>query len=117
MWPFKYPYTNFHELNLDWILDQVEKNRKNIESNTKEISKIERTNFQPFVDNAVEKTVESGAFQAAIEEAMGAFITVKDFGAIGDGVADDSDSINAALASGHKTIFIPDGEYRITKKL
>ena len=27
MWPFgfgnKYPYTNFHELNLDWILDQI----------------------------------------------------------------------------------------------
>ena len=23
MWPFKYPYTNFHELNLDWILQKV----------------------------------------------------------------------------------------------
>lgn len=23
MWPFKYPYTNFHELNLDWILNKV----------------------------------------------------------------------------------------------
>lgn len=23
MWPFKYPYTNFHELNLDWILNEI----------------------------------------------------------------------------------------------
>lgn len=23
MWPFKYPYTNFHELNLDWILGEI----------------------------------------------------------------------------------------------
>lgn len=117
MWPFKYPYTNFHEVNLDWILEQVEKNSKNIASNTEEIYKIENTNFQPFVDNAVEKTIESGAFQAAIEEAMGAFITVKEFGAVGDGVTDDSNAINAALASGHKTIFIPDGQYRITRSI
>ena len=25
MWPFEYPYTNFHELNLDWILNEIRK--------------------------------------------------------------------------------------------
>lgn len=25
MWPFNYPYTNFHELNLDWILNEINK--------------------------------------------------------------------------------------------
>jgi lysophospholipase L1-like esterase len=24
MWPFKYPYSNFHEINLDWILKKIE---------------------------------------------------------------------------------------------
>lgn len=24
MWPFKYPYTNFHELNLDWIIEELQ---------------------------------------------------------------------------------------------
>lgn len=24
MWPFNYPYTNFHEINLDWILKKIE---------------------------------------------------------------------------------------------
>lgn len=23
MWPFKYPYTNFHEMNLDWIIERI----------------------------------------------------------------------------------------------
>lgn len=30
MWPFKYPYTNFHELNLDWIIEQTQKNSYDI---------------------------------------------------------------------------------------
>lgn len=25
MWPFKFPYTNFHELNLDWIISEVKR--------------------------------------------------------------------------------------------
>lgn len=32
MWPFKYPYTNFHELNLDWILEEIQKTRNRIDS-------------------------------------------------------------------------------------
>lgn len=30
MWPFKYPYTNFHELNLDWILEEITRNKNSI---------------------------------------------------------------------------------------
>ena len=42
--------------------------------------------------------------------------SVKDFGAIGDGVADDSDAFLAAIASVNKgAIFIPAGKYKITK--
>lgn len=25
MWPFEYPYTNFHELNLDWVLNEIKR--------------------------------------------------------------------------------------------
>lgn len=31
MWPFKYPYSNFHELNLDWILSEMKKLDSDIE--------------------------------------------------------------------------------------
>lgn len=33
MWPFKYPYTNFHELNLDWLLETVKSNTNRIAEN------------------------------------------------------------------------------------
>ncbi|MBY0313526.1 MAG: hypothetical protein K2W85_15785 [Phycisphaerales bacterium] len=47
-------------------------------------------------------------------------INVRDFGAVGDGVADDTASINAALnaprpnGASSKTVYIPDGVYRVT---
>ena len=41
------------------------------------------------------------------------FITPEMFGAVGDGVTDDTDAINAALSSGHKTIVFT-GNYAIT---
>lgn len=57
----------------------------------------------------------------------GAFINVKDFGAVGDGVADDTAAIRAALAAitsqsatsiltefSKSTLYFPEGVYRIT---
>lgn len=47
-------------------------------------------------------------------------LNVRDFGAVGDGVADDTAAINAALAAPRpagasaKTIYLPDGIYRVT---
>lgn len=39
-------------------------------------------------------------------------VSVKDFGAVGDGVVDDTASIQAAIDSGVKEIYFPPGEYR-----
>lgn len=40
-------------------------------------------------------------------------VSVKDFGAVGDGETDDGPAIMAALASGAKTVHLPDGTYQI----
>ena len=40
MWPFKYPYTNFHELNLDWLLSTVKSNESRISANELKIKLI-----------------------------------------------------------------------------
>lgn len=44
------------------------------------------------------------------------YVSVKEFGAIGDGVADDTQAIRNAIAS-HTSIFFPKGRYRITDTL
>jgi len=44
-------------------------------------------------------------------------ISVKDFGAVGDGVADDTAAINAALASGAKRVHLPAGTYKVGSTL
>lgn len=41
------------------------------------------------------------------------FFNVKDYGAVGDGITDDTDSIVATIASGAKLIYIPKGTYKI----
>ena len=45
------------------------------------------------------------------------FVSVKDFGAVGDGVADDTAAIQAALDSGAYTVWLPKGIYKITNEL
>jgi len=49
---------------------------------------------------------------AAARNRMGAYpaVSVKDYGAVGDGVTDDTAAINAAFASG-ESIYIPPGDY------
>lgn len=42
---------------------------------------------------------------------------VKDFGAVGDGVADDTSAINLALASGALDVLVPEGTYLISGTL
>lgn len=49
MWPFKYPYTNFHELNLDWIIEKL----KEVSESVKSIPSIVR--------QEVNSVFESGA--------------------------------------------------------
>tara|TARA_R110000868_G_scaffold78912_1_gene224749 strand:+ start:4916 stop:6820 length:1905 start_codon:yes stop_codon:yes gene_type:complete len=44
-------------------------------------------------------------------------VSVKDFGAVGNGVADDTVAIQAALDSGAKTVFCPNGTYKVSSTL
>lgn len=42
-------------------------------------------------------------------------VSVQDFGAIGDGVNDDTSAIQLALNSGHRTVYIPEGTYLVSQ--
>lgn len=61
----------------------------------------------------------SGAVARSAESKMADIVSVKDFGAVGDGVTDDTQAFQAALdyASGLRQVFIPAGRYKITDTL
>ena len=54
-----------------------------------------------------------GAVNRPINEKLSEIISVKDFGAIGDGITDDTLAIQNALDSGSSVIFFPYGIYKI----
>lgn len=83
----QFPFTNFHEMNLDWIVSSI----KDIKTRIDKLEPIQKYNSD----------------------------SVKNYGAIGDGVADDTKAFQDAINSGND-IFIPFGrgeKYRITSSL
>ena len=54
-----------------------------------------------------------GAITRTVESRLNDYVSVKDFGAVGDGSTDDTDEIQAALDSGIKGIYFPPGRYRV----
>lgn len=64
--------------------------------------------FTPSGSGAVNRTI-----QAKLQETA----SVKDFGATGDGVTNDTAAIQAALSSGAKSVYFPDGVYLVQSSL
>lgn len=58
----------------------------------------------------------TGAEATTVEKVLQQFRSVKDFGAVGDGVVDDTTAIQEALTAGG-TVLFPAGTYRITSSL
>jgi hypothetical protein len=57
-----------------------------------------------------------GGVGTDVEAKLAQYVSVKDFGAVGDGVADDTAAIQAALNFA-SSVFLPDGTYLITDSL
>lgn len=58
----------------------------------------------------------TGSVSTNVEAKLSEYISVLDFGAVGDGVVDDTTAIQNAINAGH-TIYVPAGTYRITSTL
>jgi hypothetical protein len=59
----------------------------------------------------------TGAVTRTAQAKMRDVVSVKDFGAVGDGVADDTAAIQAAINSGAKTILLPTGTYLVSSSI
>ena len=58
----------------------------------------------------------TGGVAETLSAKLAQTVSVKDFGAVGDGVTDDTAAIQAALDTG-KTVYIPSGLYKVTSSL
>ena len=54
----------------------------------------------------------AGAVATTVQKKLRESVSVKDFGAVGDGVADDTIAIQSALNSGATSIYLPPGNYK-----
>lgn len=61
-------------------------------------------------------TYNGSAWVAQALQGGGVFATPQQYGAVGDGVADDSDAINNCLHA-NQSVYIPEGLYRVTKTI
>ena len=84
---------------------------------------VPATQIAPNVDT--EHWALTGAYNAQVEQyrqevielgqkVNSLCVNVKEFGAVGDGVHDDTVAFNSAMAGGNKTVLIPVGTYKIT---
>lgn len=62
------------------------------------------------------KSPQIGAVARAVSEKLADQASIKDFGAFGDGKADDTSAMQAAINSG-RSVFVPRGIYRLTSTI
>ncbi len=59
---------------------------------------------------------EPNSVLSTVQDKLKEYVSVKDFGAIGDGLADDTSAFLSAISSGF-SIFVPEGTYNLSQKL
>jgi len=59
----------------------------------------------------------TGSVESTVQNKLREFVSVKDFGAVGDGVTDDTTAIRNAVDSGAAILYFPEGSYKITSAI
>lgn len=121
----QFPYTNFHELNLDWLLQEVKKLYDSQQTLDQKMQALEEfvTNYFEELDipaeirdeviNVFNEMMLSGDFALALAQFYNFIATPEICGAIGDGVTDDTAAFETL--AGIPRIYIPNKSYNITK--
>jgi hypothetical protein len=93
------------DTNLQTAIDAEKTARENADTNLQTAIDAEKT-ARIEADKKLQKQID--------DKSAGAFANVKDYGALGNGLADDTEAIKRAMASGLPLLF-PDGTYNITQ--
>ena len=115
----QFPYSNFHEMNLDWLLNHMNelveewnRYRENLDSDIATIK-----DFIDFFEGWTGEQISDSVFEwlESHPEAitMNWFVTPQMFGAKADGVTDDLTAFETAINTG-KQVIIPEGNYYLS---
>ena len=115
-----FPYTNFHDLNLDWLVEAMKKLGEEVENYDAHIEESvdEWLAAHPeYVTTVVDGSLTLPKFAESLKMlTVNDYVTPEMFGAVGDGVADDTAAVQSAINDSMKTVVLI-GTYRITAKL
>jgi hypothetical protein len=67
-----------------------------------------------FIATGVGTGTGTAELSQTVETKLSQIVSVNDFGAVGDGVTDDTAAIQAAIDSGVDNIYLPEGTYKVT---
>lgn len=105
------PYTNFHELNQDWFLDEFNKVLKEWAEMKKSFSNLndafndlhdyvhnyfKNLDVQEEIDNKLDELLNSGRLDIMLSTFI-PYVTLEMFGGVGDGVTDDTQALKKPL--------------------
>ena len=122
-----YPYTDFHEANMDWFLSKfnsllsewsdMQKQFTSLDEAVKDLRDyvmnfFDSSDFRQLISDKLDEMEADGTLLALIAPHL-PFVTPQLFGAVGDGVADDTQALSDCLHA-NQFVIIPRGFYRIT---
>lgn len=120
----------YHEFNLDWLISELKKaitEWQTVKTEWADMKSYIQNYFknldlQDEVNIKIEQMLADGELEDIIERLVlgikEAWISVKDYGAKGDGVTDDADAIqNCIDQNPGRTIFFPDGVYMVSRSI
>ena len=109
----QFPYSNFHELNLDWFLETFKKLAAEWEKTKSDWDSLkdfidnffENLDLQNEVNNKLQEMYNDGSLMVLLSNFLTWYVTPEMYGATGDGVTDDTEAVQNAVDSGKSVIF------------